>query len=91
MKLSFTLKQELSLAKVLIIFAFPVLVTGLAETALFDAIGNYIVGAYLASEQLVFTVQPLQWPVYPHNFHGSGHGCSTGHSRSYGIGKPART
>jgi len=53
-KLSFTLKQELSLAKVLIIFAFPVLVTGLAETALFDAIGNYIVGAYLASEQLGF-------------------------------------
>ena len=53
-KLSFTLKQELSLAKVLIIFAFPVLVTGLAETALFDAIGNFIVGAYLASEQLGF-------------------------------------
>jgi len=53
-KLSFTLKQELSLAKVLIIFALPVLVTGLAETALFDAIGNFIVGRYLASEQLGF-------------------------------------
>ncbi|KAF5081029.1 Polysaccharide biosynthesis protein [anaerobic digester metagenome] len=53
-KLSFTLKQELSLAKVLIIFALPVLITGLAETALFDAIGNFIVGRYLASEQLGF-------------------------------------
>jgi stage V sporulation protein B len=53
-KLSFTLKQELSLAKVLIIFALPVLITGLAETALFDAIGNFIVGSYLASEQLGF-------------------------------------
>ncbi|MDO5836528.1 MAG: flippase [Methanobacterium sp.] len=53
-KLSFTLKQELSLAKVLIIFALPVLITGLAETALFDAIGNFIVGRYLASDQLGF-------------------------------------
>lgn len=53
-KLSFTLRQELSLAKVLIIFALPVLITGLAETALFDAIGNFIVGRYLASEQLGF-------------------------------------
>ena len=53
-KLSSNLKQELALAKVLIIFAFPVLITGLAETALFDLIGNYIVGAYLVSEELGF-------------------------------------
>ena len=53
-KLSFTTKEELALAKVLLIFAFPVLITGLAEILLFDMIGNYVIGAYLASEQLGF-------------------------------------
>ncbi|MCC7550232.1 MAG: oligosaccharide flippase family protein [Methanobacterium sp.] len=53
-KLSFSIKDELALTKVLVIFAFPVLITGLAETALFDLIGNYIVGAYMVSEQLGF-------------------------------------
>ena len=53
-KLSFTTKEELALAKVLLIFAFPVLITGLAEILLFDLIGNYVVGAYMTSEQLGF-------------------------------------
>ncbi len=52
--LTFTTKEELALAKVLLIFAFPVLITGLAEILLFDLIGNYVVGAYMTSEQLGF-------------------------------------
>jgi len=53
-KLKFTKKEELALAKVILIFAFPVVITGLAETALFDLIGNFIVGRYMVSEQLGF-------------------------------------
>lgn len=53
-KLSFSTKEELALAKVLLIFAFPVLITGLAEILLFDMIGNYVVGAFMTSEQLGF-------------------------------------
>ncbi len=52
MKLTFTTKEELALAKALLIFAFPVLITGLAEILLFDAIGNYVVGAYMASQYI---------------------------------------
>lgn len=51
-KLTFTTKEELALAKALLIFAFPVLITGLAEILLFDAIGNYVVGAYMASQYI---------------------------------------
>lgn len=49
-KLTFTTKQELALVKVLLIFAFPVVITGLAELALFDFVGNFVVGIYMASE-----------------------------------------
>jgi stage V sporulation protein B len=34
----------------LLIFAFPVVITGLAELALFDFVGNFVVGIYMASE-----------------------------------------
>ena len=49
-KLNFTSKEELALAKVILIFAFPVLITGLAELALFDFVGNFVVGVYMASQ-----------------------------------------
>jgi len=50
--LTFTTKEELALAKVLIIFAFPVVITGLAELALFDFVGNFVVGIYMASQYI---------------------------------------
>jgi stage V sporulation protein B len=53
-KLTFTNKEELALAKALLIFALPVLITGLAEILLFDLIGNYVVGHYMASQDLGF-------------------------------------
>ena len=49
-KLTFNFRQELSIAKMLLIFSFPVVITGLAELALFDFVGNFVVGIYLASE-----------------------------------------
>ncbi len=53
-KPKFSKKDELALVKVILVFAFPVVITGLAETALFDLIGNFIVGRYMVSEQLGF-------------------------------------
>ncbi|HOI39554.1 MAG TPA: oligosaccharide flippase family protein [Methanobacterium sp.] len=53
-KLTVTTKEELALAKTLLVFAFPVLITGLAEILLFDLIGNYAVLYYMPSEQLGF-------------------------------------
>lgn len=50
--LTFTTKEELALAKVLLIFAFPVVITGLAELALFDFVGNFVVGIYMASQYI---------------------------------------
>lgn len=49
-KLDFNFRQEISIAKMLLFFSFPVVVTGLAELALFDFVGNFVVGIYLASE-----------------------------------------
>ncbi len=49
-KLNFTTKEEMAIAKMLLIFAFPVVITGLAELALFDFVGNFVVGIYMASE-----------------------------------------
>jgi len=49
-KLNFSFKEELSIAKMLFIFALPVMITGLAELALFDFVGNFVVGIYLPSE-----------------------------------------
>jgi stage V sporulation protein B len=44
----FTLKEEISLAKILLIFSFPVIITGFAELALYD-IGTIIIGSYMPS------------------------------------------
>jgi stage V sporulation protein B len=49
-KLTITSKEELAIAKMILIFAFPVLITGLAELALFDFVGNFVVGIYMASQ-----------------------------------------
>jgi len=49
-KLDLKFKQEISIAKMLLIFSFPVVITGLAELALFDFVGNFVVGYYLPSE-----------------------------------------
>ncbi|MEN6330200.1 MAG: flippase [Methanobacteriaceae archaeon] len=49
-KLNSTFRQELSIAKMLLIFSLPVVITGLAELALFDFVGNFVVGVYLPSE-----------------------------------------
>ncbi|MEG3224874.1 MAG: polysaccharide biosynthesis protein [Methanobacteriales archaeon Met13] len=49
-KLTLSFKQELSIAKMLFIFALPVVITGLAELALFDFVGNFVIGFYLPSQ-----------------------------------------
>lgn len=46
---SFTFQEELSIAKMMLIFAIPVVITGLAELALYD-IGTFVIGIYMASE-----------------------------------------
>jgi stage V sporulation protein B len=48
--LTFTSKEELAIAKMLLIFSIPVVITGLAELALFDFVGNFVVGIYMASQ-----------------------------------------
>lgn len=49
-KLTFSFREEISIAKTLFIFSLPVVITGLAELALFDFVGNFVVGFYLPSE-----------------------------------------
>jgi stage V sporulation protein B len=49
-KLNLSFRQELSIAKMLLLFSIPVVITGLAELALFDFVGNFVVGAYLPSQ-----------------------------------------
>jgi stage V sporulation protein B len=44
-----TLGEELKLVRMLLIFSIPVVITGLAEIALYD-IGTFVIGAYMASE-----------------------------------------
>jgi stage V sporulation protein B len=49
-KLKFSFREELSIAKMLLLFSIPVVITGLAELALFDFVGNFVIGAYLPSQ-----------------------------------------
>lgn len=49
LKIIFCFREELAIAKMLLIFSFPVIITGLAELALYD-IGTFVIGAYMASE-----------------------------------------
>lgn len=44
-----TVREELRIVKMLLIFSIPVVITGLAEIALYD-IGTFVIGAYMASQ-----------------------------------------
>ncbi|KAF5079823.1 Lipid II flippase MurJ [anaerobic digester metagenome] len=46
---SITWKEEISIAKRLLIFSIPVVIAGFAELALYD-IGTYVIGHFMASE-----------------------------------------
>ncbi len=48
---TFTFREDLGLVKMLLLFSIPVVITGLAELALYD-MGTFVIGVYMPSEAI---------------------------------------
>ena len=48
---TFTFREDLGLVKTLLLFSIPVVITGLAELALYD-MGTFVIGVYMPSEAI---------------------------------------
>lgn len=47
----FTLREQMGVARMLLLFSIPVVITGLAEVALYD-LGTFVIGAYMPSSSV---------------------------------------